>query len=444
MLQSASQPSDIYVAALSELQSLESQPLCHRVAARLLVGNCQLLDGKDEATILTDSGRQIRDFVDAYAASMAICDLERGRFNIPDTCVKFREPTLLHLPLGEKASLHVTSADIDSCLEGLGLENSAWSTWVSYRHKALMFCEAARADQEKTQNIVLFQKLTRIIAKFSYGVEVELQKHMDDLELRIRKANEGVQGLNPELDRLRDKLAKMEDYVTHDLDPSVRKSGELVNNGLQDSANLQQLITVMIRTLLDGNSHVAAAQEKSIELAEKNNNNTNAWIAIMATAAVTAANLNAQIELSRFEVGALHSQQQALSSNLDTLITITERLSVKYNDHLDTIDEAKNMTNEILETLEGVAGTAATIEKASKFQWWGGLDFSIWVPCTVSPVATLLFGSYGLEPSVMRNLALASLGEIIGISISSLYHFTVSWVALPFGDLVTNATVDTL
>lgn len=152
ILQSGSPPSDVYTVALSELQDLESEPLCHRIAARLLVGNCQLLDGKDEATILTDSGRQIRDFVDSYAASMAICDLERGRFNIPRACERFREPVLGQLPLSDRAQLHVTSREIDRCLSGLAAENSAWSTWVSYRHKALRFCEAAMADQEKGES----------------------------------------------------------------------------------------------------------------------------------------------------------------------------------------------------------------------------------------------------------------------------------------------------
>lgn len=149
MLQSGSRSSEIYITALSELQDLESEPLCHRIAARLLVGNCQLLDGKNEATILTDSGRKIRDFVDAYAASMAICDLQRGRFAIPTACEKFREPALAQLSLDDQPELHVTTREIDLCISGLGEENSAWSTWISYRHKALRFCEAARADQEK-------------------------------------------------------------------------------------------------------------------------------------------------------------------------------------------------------------------------------------------------------------------------------------------------------
>lgn len=152
ILQSGSKPSEVYTVALSELQDLESEPLCHRIAARLLVGNCQLLDGKNEATVLTDSGRQIRDFVDSYAASMAICDLERGRFTIPSVCDKFREPSLSQLSLDGQARLHVTSREIDHCLSGLAAENSAWSTWVSYRHKSLRFCEAARADQEKGEH----------------------------------------------------------------------------------------------------------------------------------------------------------------------------------------------------------------------------------------------------------------------------------------------------
>ncbi|CAI4219455.1 unnamed protein product [Parascedosporium putredinis] len=66
---------NIYTVAAKELEALQSEPLCHRIAARLLISDCQMLDGKDEATILTESGRRIRDFVDFYAASLAICDL---------------------------------------------------------------------------------------------------------------------------------------------------------------------------------------------------------------------------------------------------------------------------------------------------------------------------------------------------------------------------------
>lgn len=142
-------PLTSYEVAMKELQQLESEPVCHRTAARLLINNCQVLDNKDEATILTDSGRQIRDFVDAYAASLAICDLERGSFAIPRECDNFREPALNQLSMGETPFLHVSSKEIDRCLSGLGASDSGWNTWISYRHKALRFCEAARSDNEK-------------------------------------------------------------------------------------------------------------------------------------------------------------------------------------------------------------------------------------------------------------------------------------------------------
>lgn len=149
LLQSGSRALTTYEFALQELEQLEAEPLCHQTAARLLVSNCQLLEGKDDATMLTDSGRQIRDFVDAYATSLAICDLERGSFLIPRECTKFRESELNRTSLYNDAHLHVTSKEIDTCLSGLSASDSAWNTYISYRHKTLRFCEAARADNEK-------------------------------------------------------------------------------------------------------------------------------------------------------------------------------------------------------------------------------------------------------------------------------------------------------
>ena len=148
-LEDQSRLSNAYALALSELRELESEPLCHRNAARLLVNHCQLLEGKDEATVHTDSGRLTRDFVDSYATSLAICDLERGSFRIPSECAAFREAALANLRIPTTPKLHVQTHQIDKCLEGLAQSDSAWTTWISYRHKTLRFCDAARADNQK-------------------------------------------------------------------------------------------------------------------------------------------------------------------------------------------------------------------------------------------------------------------------------------------------------
>ncbi|KAG8169350.1 hypothetical protein KVR01_000095 [Diaporthe batatas] len=426
MLQSGSQPSEVYTVALSELQDLESEPLCHRIAARLLVGNCQLLDGKDEATVLTDSGRQIRDFVDSYAASMAICDLERGRFTIPSVCDKFREPTLGRLSLGGQARLHVNSREIDHCLSGLAAENSAWSTWVSYRHKALRFCEAARADQEKAQNILLYQRLIQVMAKMTHGVEVEIQKHMESLELRVQRTGDVIASLEPELDRLREKLATADSFITDNLDIALRRSGESISNGLVDAANLQRILAVMMQTVLDGTSHVAAAQERSMDVFVEGSKDLNRWAALVATASASALSLTNEIELSRLGLQELFERQQALAQGLDTLTSATVTLSMRQNDHVRSLSEAQNMTNDILGTLDEVASTAMILEEASQ-SFLGRPGLFRWMSYIVSPVVTLVLGSYGLAPSALRNLGLVVLGEVFGFLLCHSDRIFVPW-----------------
>lgn len=138
-----------YESALKELQELESKPFCNRIATKLLVDNCQLIDGKDEDSILQDSGRYIRDFVDAYGAALAICELERGTFTIPKQCAKLQEPALAKLALHQEPQLHMNTAEILDCLTALAMDHSTWNTWLHFRGQAVMYCHASRVDNEK-------------------------------------------------------------------------------------------------------------------------------------------------------------------------------------------------------------------------------------------------------------------------------------------------------
>lgn len=283
---SAIQPAvlvDLYADALRQLQQLESEPLCHRIAARLLVTNCQLLDGKDEATVLTDSGRLIRDFVEAYAVSLAICDLERGDFHIPSECSPFREPALIKVSAQRDFSLHVSSSQIQACISGLKSPDSAWGTYISYRHKALQFCEAARADQEKSrftfmsgrqhysanirnpaQNILIFQKLIKVTEQLVTGVETELQKRMNDLDERTQQASDAIDRLNPKLHGLHESFGKIQS-IHNGLSEALRDSVGATRSVLEDSTTLQQLLKVMVDAVLQHHSEVASANERSVE-----------------------------------------------------------------------------------------------------------------------------------------------------------------------------------
>lgn len=138
------------------------------------------------------------------------------------------------------------------------------------------------------------------MARMTHGVEIELQKHMENLELRVQRTGDVIANLEPELDRLRDKLAEVDNYIAENLDNSLKKSSESISNGIMDAANLQRILAVMMQIVLDGTSHVAAAQERSMDVFVKRSNDLDNWAALVATASASALSLTSQI-VSDFE-----------------------------------------------------------------------------------------------------------------------------------------------
>ncbi|KAI3321179.1 hypothetical protein HD806DRAFT_198165 [Xylariaceae sp. AK1471] len=422
-----------YELALNELQELESEPLCHRIAARLLVNNCQLLEGKDEATVLTDSGRKIRDFVDSYAASLAICDLERGRFEIPPECAKFQEATLGQLPVQSAAHLHVTSAEIDGCLSGLGASDSAWNTWVSYRHKALRFCEAARADNDKAQNIILFQRLTKIMSRLADEVDEKIEKRMNDLDLRTQAAGDKIDDLSPLIGKLQHDLENADSMLSNHLLQGLKKSQGYVDSGIESVVHLERMLQVLLKGVMDGHAEAADAHEQSLQLmSQRVTSEVEIMVGTAAAAMAATVALHNQIEISRLQAADLESRQDSLEQGMQRLIDISDGLTSKYDTHTDLLEQAQNITNEILDTLGDTAASAATLGDA--FQ--GHSSLTSWWPYIWCPAASLVMGSYGLPPSMLRNIGLVALGETAGFIISSLSSLSFDLIRMPIGNLL--------
>ncbi|KDN72023.1 putative nuclear membrane fusion protein Kar5 [Colletotrichum sublineola] len=450
---------NVYAVAMQELQELESEPLCHRIAARLLVNNCQLLDGKDDATVLTDSGRQVRDFVDSYAASLAICDLERGSFTIPSTCAPFRERSLASIPDSSIPRLHASPQQIDSCLSGLAKSDSAWNTWVSYRHKALRFCEAARADNEKgahasfpdietdvhhvlAQSIRLHQRLTEVLSKLSEGVEQELESHLRAINIRATETTDQLRRMIPDIEQLRNSLQALDRTISEDVIQISRASNSMMRDGLEDAQSLHQLLGILLKTVMSNNAEVTASQEMALaSLRERTNSEVAVVMSTLATAAASSASLQSLMELSHVRVVELASRQEDLEKGLVRLLDITEDLSSRYESHTEKLDLAQQISGGILETLDDMVISTSEVRNSLGH----GASWTSWMPYIICPAASLLMGSYGLPPSATRNIGLILLGElfsairfivlhahlsatgeITGFVISSAQNFTLS------------------
>lgn len=90
-----------------------------------------------------------------------------------------------------------------------------------------------------------------------------------------------------------------------------------------------------------------------------------------------------------------------------------------------------------------VTGNIATIGNAQKSSLYG-LGISHWMPYIIGPVATLLLGSYGLEPSATRNLGLVALGEVVGFVISQVQGLAMSHMAFFVDNMANNSTLTSL
>ena len=54
------------------------------------------------------------------------------------------------------------------------------------------------------------------------GVEAELEKHMQLLDIRARQVGESLAGLEPQIDRLRASLNDVEDILTGELEQAAQ------------------------------------------------------------------------------------------------------------------------------------------------------------------------------------------------------------------------------
>ena len=113
------------------------------------------------------------------------------------------------------------------------------------------------------------------------------------------------------------------------------------------------------------------------------------------------------------------------------LATAAEALSTQVAGQSSMLQQANNMTSDILDALEETAAMASWMSQsffmsATAKSWW---------PLVVFPTAALVMGSYGLPPSILRNIGLLAFGEAVGLVVSSYDQLTTHF----FGMLETTA-----
>lgn len=139
----------LYTKAMLELKRLEEEPLCHRIAAQLLMNTCRGMQDINEDTLKSTEAGLRSIHVESFAAALTICDLEQVNGIIPDPCFSIGSMAL-HRAFSEgKEALYVEPEQVGRCIEALFENDKTWATWLHRRNSGLLFCRAASLDMEK-------------------------------------------------------------------------------------------------------------------------------------------------------------------------------------------------------------------------------------------------------------------------------------------------------
>lgn len=124
---------------------------------------------------------------------------------------------------------------------------------------------------------------------------------------------------------------------------------------------------------------------------------------------------------------------------MDRLLETAVTLSTKLEDHSGMLKQANNITNDILDALEDTAAAASSLNQS----FFTTVTTQSWWPFVIFPTASLVMGSYGLPPSIFRNLGLLALGEVIGFTVS-FYERITSRLFLASVEVISNSTASSL
>lgn len=102
------------------------------------------------------------------------------------------------------------------------------------------------------------------------------------------------------------------------------------------------------------------------------------------------------------------SRKLTSSKKLELLNVLADEATDKHRTNGALLQATQNKTHQILSSLNDAASSISALQAPLVRLGWAG-----WWPYIVCPAASLLMGSYGLQPSVTRNLILIGASESI-------------------------------
>jgi hypothetical protein len=151
LLQSRIHEPEIYVRAISVLESQKTMPSCHRVAMSSLMDSCQTLERGRDSEIELSEVREV------FATRLAMCELASAQTAPPAECSPFsqghngcRKKSVMRYfreqpeTKGDVCFPEVTQTQLRSCLRTLNAQPQLWTSYSNNLQNVFTVCQASR------------------------------------------------------------------------------------------------------------------------------------------------------------------------------------------------------------------------------------------------------------------------------------------------------------
>ncbi|KAH7397864.1 hypothetical protein BKA64DRAFT_51430 [Cadophora sp. MPI-SDFR-AT-0126] len=416
---------EFYNEALVRLERLEDHPLCHRVAAQLLMKNCRGLDGVDKQIYQLNSDQTQKHHIEAFTASLTVCEMEEVSFEVPEACLPFSSASIFS-QARDVGHLMVSREQTVDCKTAIHQNPSNQHIWSNFVTSATVFCRAASSELENDQHILLHKELFQNMAKFSEAIHEDLETMRKKMAENARAADSYSETL---LSNANEWTAKLKQAFQ-----STSKDIEEVNSAMdsvaKNSKNAAHMMSQFVKSIYESTAEVSAEQGKALAVGT---NQVQRQIHVIT---------NTLLETQE----GLANMANLVNTLVPAVKSLTERVDASDTQFKATLNAVSNATDALeyhVQKLDQLTGTASDLNEqleqatANAQSWRQSLSQGILIPdWTIqagTPLGMVALGNIVLDRSVVSNALLGFAGLFIGQ--------IIVWIRTPFVQSVCQLTL---
>lgn len=415
--------------ALKAIEDLNRKQFCHRLSASMLLDNCRMHSDPNSASSAATAREAVyeqarrEDYLKIFAVSLTMCDIEALHRPMPPQCDAYNQYALMGIKdRGETKSIQLNHAEMSRCLKAIGQDQSAVVSWKINQQSAAVVCQVTRMDIEKDESIALFARLTILMGDVVDEVH-KLTKLNQENHLQATAAKEAVMEVRSSVEKLRNGLSDIWNGISTEAVRAQGSAKDAFSSMSNYASEFENLLNRLKKGALNNHAQQALAHQRAydatIDLATRAQETREEMVELKNMMLQLYTNMN----IMGAGLVALQDRQSKVDKQsqhvLQAMLNMTEQLQAATHigeDHTVLLTKATVAAGVLLETIEKAESGANTWQKQIVA---GGGPFGVgWLLFILTPLATVMIGSYNRKPSVIQTVGLTVLGVPLAILIS--------------------------